>query len=875
MITKNDYELYFLNDLYDDEIISDSIDSFRNRLYNDILRSKKYIQNNYMISGSIKDIVSELETNTMYGMTKGSYCLKFDHSIIPHFSEEKFLNHYEYEKPITTTQIMEDGMVFTKSMYLFINNHYILDASIVVRKNACLIFIPISDENNNTWITKEYFEEILKEGDGTWSLLFGSKSDFYYGYQQRSILIRDNKLYVSTLQSHKIYNKPVKNNHWTLYLSDSTFSPNVMSASGTYLQSDQSGEYFVISDKFKEYINNAGALKCLVVNEPECTGNGIYLHSQSQKAIFQIPYLKNPVVLDNIIVWRYDNDNDRKLHPIVNTASLQYPNIYDFSSMTTENTNLYIEWIEPIGDNSEYDSYIQDYIDCYGESYANMVINDTVHPLVKAYKPINDSELTTEDYMKSEYRGDYRAWRLSKFIKLLKDNPHRYDRVFEKIYQKNKKFISRSYTYTNSKHIYERSVMNNLDHCGSADENAMYFHEPHTYIKFYNAQCRSLPCTLFINGVRKPITYIMNYGCTLYVYFPVSYIANKEPIQLDTDLDVDTEPEFRSYYMGHLKEDVDLEEKSFTKKNSLSNLLLFLDDTGEYIGLDKFNIILQTSLAKIAYNGWDNTDWVSAIYTNYELYENQLKLFVPTDANAIILKVDEVDYEVKNKGSQKKIDLRDIELDLLDESLFDKKIMITNSNQRYTATGTIDDSYKATKGDIITIPNYKGKPEKSRFHIYFDGVLINPNDYTVSFKGYQKNVVIAFQKGIPTGKFVIDILSYDEDVVYNGTLKTLNKANNILHLRNILKAPFNSLVYKVYVDGYRIPNDYLKLLGQGNLMVISSSMGRTISNSSNVIILKQSMDSNPYEYTGDLQFLDTVIVDDTKFSNYVINKYIL
>lgn len=902
MIKKNDYQLYFLNDLYDDEIISNSMDSYRNTIYEENLRNKKYIQNNFVINGSVSDITIDFETNVKYNMPFGTYSIRFHRNFVPFFSEKEFPRHYHYGDVISYRDLLDDSVVFSKSFFFFVNDMFIYDIKLVMTYHECILFIPVSD--GTVGVNKEEFGKYLSDQtkDGTWTMYFTTKADYYYGFQQRAQLFTDNKIYLSKLTEGKTYNKPVKNNYWTLYLSGSASSANMMIATSVTLNKDNVGSYFEIPDGFKKEVDTVKALKCLVVNEPECGGTGYYGRDLSADPIFQIPFKKNPIAINNITVWKYDKNTGRKLHPLVNNATMKYPNIYNFSNLldpsyytnvmkdndklvigsniitkkTTTAYDLFMEWIEPMEDNAEYDSYIHDYVECYGDKYAEMVLSGSTHPLIQKYDPINDTEITTEDYMNSDLKGDYRAWRLSKFIRLLKDNPHRYDLFFERLYQKIKKFISKSYDYTSHPHIYDRSIMNNLDHCNEGDEKAMYFKEPHAYVHFYNASGRNLPCTLFIDGVRKTITYIMDFGSDLYVYFPASYIANHESIQIDADLEVDPNIETHTLEMNHLYRHTDLDELPFVKYNSLANLIYYMDETGDYIPYNAFEVTLQTSLVKLYYNEWDNTDWVVAYYTDYDLIDNKMRYVVPTDGVSIVVKVEEMNFVVSTEGntSQKVIDLNDIDLKLVDESYFDHRIGISTSNQRYTVVKTIDDTYIKENGNRYIMKNFKGKPKKERFHIYFDGIYVNPSKYSITFTGYNKDAVILFTDNIPNCKMNIDVLSYDEDIVYNGKISALeDTSDGMMYLSSLLKSSFNPLIYKVYIDGYRIPCQYLKEVEQANIIYVLNQLGHKFTDDSTIVILKQTTDVPVYEYANGEQFLTTVIKDDETFRNYVIDKY--
>ena len=125
--------------------------------------------------------------------------------------------------------------------------------------------------------------------------------------------------------------------------------------------------------------------------------------------------------------------------------------------------------------------------------FVSMILNKTAHKKILDYIPILIN-ITSEDYFNSEFKGDNRAWRLDKFIQILKDNPNRYDIFFRKMCEYSKEYNSISYTYDESPEIYNRSIMNNGMHCENAEELIVLFNEPHTYIHVYNWVILSLSC---------------------------------------------------------------------------------------------------------------------------------------------------------------------------------------------------------------------------------------------------------------------------------------------------------------------------------------------------------------------------------------------
>lgn len=899
MIKKDDYELYFLNDSYDDELISDTIASFRNRLYYDILDGKKYIQNNLLKNGDLDNIVINKSLNRKFGMPEDTYSLHLNFPVMPFYSKQEFITNYDFDKPIPMSKIMTDNETFTKNILFYIGDYFIFNIHVVLERNTehSIIFIPTGIEYG---IDRDFLYDLINtdDNDNLWSIYLSERSDSYYNYASRSSLIDGNKIRLDNLQQFSMFNKPNEANSWTICVTYNNSSPDIMISSYCTLESDSNGKYFLIPDEFRDFMySNATTLKCLIFNNPTCLGNGIYINTDSTYPIFRIPYKKNPIPLDNIIVWKYDSVNKRKLHPLEICATLDYPNIYNFSDMIDDGYfqllivksksfvilssdeililgktpdgskvyDLYIEWNEPIEDISAFDTYIDDYINCYDEDYVSMHESGTLHPKVESYTPISKIDFTPKDYFNSEFKGDYRAWRMDKIIKLLKDNPKRYEELYNKIYQKIKKVISKSYTYESNPHIYERSLTNNKCHCNNSNERYTKFNEPTTFIKVYNASCSKRGCNLYIDGVLKDITTVMSFGSTLYVYFPAAYLINKEDIHLDIYLD-DMEIELYHTWLSMTKDSYDIEHHPFLFKNSISNMIFTEDKSGKYLTSDDLSLELQIAIADIQYIGLDKVDTISMISTETELYENELKLFVPTDYDAVILKITEILHSIENMDSQKKIDLNNIQISVKNKNLYNKVLGIYTSNFRKV------NYFYANDTDTLILSDYCGKPDKSRFNIFIDGLLLNPDSYTIEFTTYKGFLTIMFNNTIPNGHVMVEYISFDRDIIYTGRYGDLNDTNDdILYLDDILDTPFDNLIYQIYIDGYRIHHNDIKFISQNSMIKINPK--RDIINDSEVVILKQRIDPTPYDYETNLEFLSDVAKDDIIFRKYILDKY--
>jgi len=915
LVKKNDYETYFLNNLYDDELITGKFAAIQNRIYNDILKGKEAIQNNKVINGHTCDIVLDEDLNFKYDVPPRSYSVQLRGRIIPYYSESEFAFKYGYGNVISSMDIMEDSTVFNKHLYFYINGYLINNLKIVINEDDAIIFIPTSvDDNVN--MNQFQLEEIISEGT-TWSLFFDTKSDFYSGYMSRSKLFTDNKIYISNLTKHKTYNRLVKNNSWTLYITVKRNSTDIMVGTNVKMQSDANGEYFLLSDNFKNFIYDKSMnFRCLIVNEPESTGNGIYINRNETVPIFTIPFELNPIPLKNLIIWKYDAENNIKHFPIAcyDQISLIYPNIYDFTRVLTSEIypimyedsidylkksnigkielmdtegidnlgyDLYVEWVEPHGDSSKYDSYIQDYIDCYQNEFADMIINHRADPLIINFKPISGADITSEDYYSSQYKGDYRGWRLQKLIEMMGDNPGRYDEIFNLLYYNNKKYISRSYTYESHPHIYDRNIMTNRDFCEDKQELVIDFMEPQAYLRIHDFMSVKKPCFIYTNGVRHEVTYVSKWGHILYIYFPAELIANHETIQLNLDL-VNEPIKSVNFIMG---DKYSVESKESLEGLSLSDLIFYGVDDGEIYDEEWFNFYAKIQKVQLKYLGDSKIDAVSAMDSDYALYD-RVKVQVDPygEKDCIIVKMDCIEHKIENTLSEKPIDMSNLIIypsEEVKDLLVGKRIGISSTNFYLKRVFKMDPDYIKTNGFTFKLDNFIGKSSKSHFRVYIDGKRtslfeITPCNYneTLTITNIIPEGSVGWDEGGYSQDVVIEYIGFNEKVLFSTTINNLKETNDeILYLENFLETPFNKLAFKIYIDGYRISDDQIKIVSQGNMIMINPTY-YPFTDDSIITVYQQGHDKNFFkEEMLPYQFLDEVVQNDPVFRQYLINKY--
>lgn len=941
MIIKNDFDNYFFNGVYDDNIIGDSLSDYQRNLYEIILRDKNWIQNNRVINGDVYDIRMNQDLNARFNMPLHAYSIFLDINIIPFYSEREFFYKYGYGNPISTMDIINDEKIFGKYVYFFINNYLVHNVQFVVLKGGfTILFICPTEDGSASDITMDDLQAIAADPDGDliWTLLFSTRSDYYMTKKPRALLFEDNKIYLSSFNTYRNYRKPVQNNCWTMYMTSKANSYNVMSTTNVIIEKDEKGEYFLVPEDFKNFIyERANMINCMVFNEPECSGSGIYVNLAESTPVFQIPFDKNPISIRNLLIWHYDSATGRKFHPIEPNVTLYYPNVFDFSDMITESyyvflcdkakeyivdshgiyivfderdglenfqrPDLYIEWIEPKTDIMSYDSYISDYIDLYQNEYSRMIVENDLPEEFSNFNPIKPIYFGAFDYFHSEYYGDYRAWRLSNIIEILKNNPKRYDEFYHQIYYNKKAFLTKAYWYDHNPEIYERAIDDNRAHIAGNNENLVLFRSPHTYVKVYDYQYESLPQDLFIDGKLTLITFSMKVGSLLYVYFKNEYLTEDHPpIQLDIQL-INRIEEHRKFKFDYNITPIDMEDLKFTYSHSLSNIVLH-DEYGNYISKDDFVFIGQINSAEIQYvNGIK--DIVQDL--NKILYDKNDFLIVSSAGEYIVLKVEESEHiltdvdcandilldniairpkdEVKSKYKRKEINIsttdfyqrkifRLVEEDMMPylNDLYKNTVMTKNieyimlpANTDLTPPEGVMETY-----DFV-FQNFRGKPEKERFRIFLDGILLDPSHYNLTFMGYNRDAIITFDTIVFGKEVYVEYLGYTDEIICNTEIESLLKTeDNILFISEYLDSPYDPIICKIFINGKRIANNLIHTLGQNNMLVIDYDYEPT----DNIKIYKQKLGNDIYGYR-DSQFLDITTINDPDFRKYLLDKYVL
>ncbi len=907
------YDIYFLSNLYDDDVIMETIKEF-NHFYNTDLHGEDVAQNNAVQCGSISDIIVDNELNYKYGIDPNSHALRIPLRAVPWHSEVDFIDEFGYGTPIHAIDILANGTIFSKSLFLFIGEYFLYDIRYVIEKDYLIAFI-----TKGNHLQEEAIHQLIESAD-KWRLLSSTKGSIYQAYSHRNVLITNgNRIYISNLTRLSVQkNHADRETGWTLYMGDSVTSPSIMTSTHVMLKEDAAGAYFEIPEKYKNFVyQRLGTMKVLITNEPDCTGSGIYMGKEGQSPIFQLPYKRVPIPVNNLLIWEYDIETNRKKYPIIPKVSVIYPNIYDFSEVEFEN-GIYIEWIESDGIPRKLDLIFQDYIDFCGNSYPQKLLSSEVPNVVKTYEPASPSPFEEEKYLESSLFGDYRGWKVKQMVYLLKDNPIRYRFLFSHLYRKSMRYMSSTYTPETYPDIYTRSITNNATHCDGDDDHATVFAKPQAYIKVNNLSCRYRHCSLFFNGIRKIPTYIMTYGGYMYVYFPAEWIANGEMIQLDTGLINDIVPtDDNTFKFLYTTSEHRCSNDVFSRKHSLSDILFYDGKTKEFL-TNSFDVNLAISIYDIKYKNKELIDEISFLDTDAELMVQKQTpgdplIFASKGVEYFITKRKTLDWKIGDltRNSHKDIDLRNVVLKNPEEDIVGKPIHMATTDfyatyvYNFTQTGesfglieywesghadnegvydtspvyTPQNEILIVNGTTLTIKNYRGAHSKGHFRIFVDGKLQNPNVFNVEFPTTYGGDCLINTTDMPVGYTVVDYMPYEESILYNGKISALKKSGDaILYLHDYLKGcSFDPMIYRVYIDGIRIPEDDISVLGSGTSILIRQR--GVIKDSSTAVILYQAMDEelNPFDYNKNsveyMMYDSALLQGSQEYRNWVINKY--
>ena len=728
-------------------LLSNSLDFLMSNS-NDMLKygEDKFINNAYSLYGTLSDFSINVNINKEYGFSESTLSLSLDGTyIIPYYNKKKFLDNYGHKSVLSLLDVMADYTTFNSRLLFSIDKYIFLMLKIIILKER--IILVIEDDNVNG-ISSDVIRTLTVENK-IWCLYSENQSDYYYTYKIKTSLFTTgrNVISMNQISTKKEFNKPDKINSYNILITASSTNPNLLAQSTATLGLDLDGvtKCFTVSSSYKNYImSNSNNCYCYIFNNYRKTGYSIINDlSDDEKIMMQIPYTKNPISFNNINIWEYDSVNDITLEKIKNEMVQSFPNLYDLSYLT-RNIDYYIDWYAVNVSHIEFDNNIKEYMECYSDSYIEMMINETAPEILLNYTPITNFIYDYDDYIDKIDNGDIREYNIIKLKELLADDGNRYFNFAKNINIINKKYIRDSYDMSTYPSIYNRTVMSNSEqilHSG----DLVSFSEPHIYITFSNSTNDVRTAILYIDGKRYVPTFVYTENYKTYVYIKKSLLTSSSKIIVE--IPILNASSYNKLIGEFLLSEVNSEESfpDIFERVSGNNLVFYNSSTLDYYSKDLFNLVGNIDLTFLITNDDRNV------------------IFVAPDDDTLLVTSDLV--------FDKNIPTDNLFIASPNSDILNTNISVTNTDTLITV-----DIPNIETSHIGTFSNFKEDPSEDRFRVYINGVLVDESSYTYTPPSkYMDDAVFEIDSYAPileTNSALIEYLPYKEKTLIDSQLTT-------------------------------------------------------------------------------------------------------
>lgn len=796
-------EYYFFSDMYDDSLITEFYRKISSESYDrsisyqqNMLGRKRHINDDNIF---YKSTLGEFKVDDIYnstvGLPNGSRTIKFDTLIIPYHNKRKYLSTYGLRyKKIPLIDFYTKSDIFDKSISIQIGRYRIMSAFLIENIDKT-VTLAISNSNVEG-ITDSAFTKIINEyekNEPVW--IFSDEITKTYYYDTTATVSISNtatdgqyeiKVPKTAALNNISYNANKEiTNSWDclMTLSSSTYGKNILISTTCSFKgySNSNGtEYaiFYVNEKFVNYVKKSGInIKLYFINHPNRKHLLVYEYNKTSSPIININYIDNPSGNINIDVFEIDLNTmckGRKLYDPEFTQ-LYFPNIFDFSKLNVNKSNLIIEVTEynSIYTNQKMQNSISPLIESLGSDfYTEYIVNeydkshDGTSLNLKEYYP-KHFPISLDDYKSSEYYGDLRGYILDKISKTIESDPYLMNSYLEWIDRQNTKVISTSGTPKflqmgtgqSGEFSGSNEIVMDTSSVATTQDDIYYFEEPHSYISYYSSGDKC-PANIYINGKYIKPTCIKNYKGLNYLFFPIK-IVNDELNRYSTDEElISASPIIVDFYpetynspievptslinIISITEKYKIFENYEDKKFSLNELSVYDNYTGKYLGelIDVFDIILNVSKYKIDNPGEENEILINKGEAPNYLYTVLNELYCTADNVPIIVGGDNISLSwndfidnlisdgvitepEKYNFTHKKLDFSNIELVPKDGSYLGMNMVIftksfKDEREVKPSTGTYrtetnTTEYTVTKG---TFDN-----DASRYYVFVNGTL--------------------------------------------------------------------------------------------------------------------------------------------------------
>lgn len=813
-------EYYFFSGMYDDSLITDfyrkiTSESYdRSVLYqhNMLGRKRNATDNAIFYKSTIGELVIDDDYNRENNLPVDTRTLKLNTLILPIFHKRKFYNAYGLvNQRIPIIDFYKRNDIFDKVIILQIGGCRIFDAILICNDDNTITlaiensattgisstnmdkFISDLSADENIWIFSEENTQVyFNESNSTEAFSLDSKGGFYEIKVPLSKAI--NKIGTSVV--HEV------SNSWDCLI---TYKANkygkklFASCPCSLKQVDATNAVFYVNDSFINFIKvNTYNFCVYFIHRPNRKHILMYQYTQDSSPILSLDYTYNPSGNINIEVYELDMKNMCKGRKLYDTEFTQvyFPNIFDFHKLNRNNTDLMIEVTEyyPTYTNQVMANSISPLIDSLGpEFYTEFVVNkyDTsisgISTNLQKYHPTH-YPVSVDDYMDSEYYGNYRGYMLDKIEKTISSDPYLLAYYYRWMNQLNGLSISTSGTPKDlqfgtgmpGEFGGNHEIVMDTRFISKSATDIIEFSEPHSYLTYHTA-IKDSPSMVFVNGKYVRPTYSKTYKDVTYLFFPVEMIKREmskystdqeiiqgSPITLDIYPKSYTSPiesPITRVNISSTSDSVQIFQGVDNPEFSIAELIVYDETTGKYLGSfnDIFNIKLMVS-NYIIENPGATEDVAVALDSNINSLLTLLnEMYCTKDGVPIILGSsdkqlswnDFIDEMVDNGiisnedisvFTHKRLNFENIEISLKDESLIGADIAVYSSNFKNDQVVNSDSGIYDSENNVTYFEVNRANidPNLNRYCVYVDGHLDHSASISMISNTHSSNLSITF-----------------------------------------------------------------------------------------------------------------------------------
>lgn len=841
---------FFYSSMYDDAVIGEFYRKISAETYSRatayqhgmIGRVRDQFSGKIVYPASCSNLVIDNKYNQKMGLPLNSYTVTIPRMIIPYFDKKRFIRKYGYDSCVIPIEdFYSEDKIFDKYPVIHVGPHRIMtNVSFILNRDRTVTLAILETEEGIPFSAKNLADS-LREDDEI--IVFLNEPSRMFAVRGNE---KDSNAFIEAIPNGN--NNPVEDyyliipysesflgniapqvqhsfyNSWDLIINSTSsgnelFTPTiVVSLLGIDKANDRIT--FLISEDslnaLKTRFNVSGfqfPFDFWLVERPNRRAISVYEYDPATAPILNLQYNENPAGNINIEIYECDEHyhKGRRLYD-PDLVQLYYPNIFDFTHLNVNKSDLLIEVIEYPSSytNQVMHNSLQPLFDSLGQDfYTEFTVNnydvnlDGSRANVKGFSP-QHFPVTFEDYAASPYYQNIRGYLLDKVCQTLATDPWLISEYYQLINSKNPRMITtsgtpRKYGLTIDGTLqgeYAAGTDPVMDtSCASQNaDDILHFTEPHTYLMFRSNE-QQVPSMLYFNGRYVKPTTTRYWNGMNYIFVPTKSISDiKEnslrthdnadiiangkklmescaPVTLDffpgAHISVNSSPTC-SFTIESMTDVIRLFENLQDEKISLQQLVFYNNDTKEIITdwTKLFDIVLEVNSAEYSTSSGNELLKLEKSRTTNYLLTILNEIYCTADARAIIIREDpqKISFndtleELVNSGAvtedealtmlDKKLDPSDIYLVPKDISVLGMTITVTSTNYK-TET--------AMKGSTFTHVEGVG----------YTRILANANiDYYPSETDHWRNYMI-----FKNGQYIHGA-SITPDKFYEGSIQIL------------------------------------------------------------------------------------------------------